>query len=81
MSGQDTECGGRYAVETTGLTHRARLRRLELGPGLIGKTGDRVEVGAGQNQSFVAPEGFDVSDLALQIDIVFGIDLEMDGDP
>lgn len=57
------------------------MRRLELGAGLIGETGDRIEINAGQDQPFVTPEGFDVSDLALQIDIVFGIDLKMDGDP
>ena len=34
----------------------------------------------GQDQPLVAPEGIDVGGLALQIDVVFGIDLEMGGD-
>ena len=81
MGGQDAECGGRYAVEPASLPHCARSRCLEFSTGFIGKTGDRIEIDASQNQSFVAPEGFDVGDLTLQIDIVFGIDVEMDGDP
>jgi hypothetical protein len=81
MGGQDAQSGGRHPVETTGLTYRARLRHLELGAGFIGKAGDGVEIHAGQNQTFVTPEGFDVGDLALQIDIVFRVDLEMDSDP
>ena len=80
MGGQNPERGRRHAVEATGLTHGTRLRRLELGAGFVGKAGDSIEIAAGQDQALVPPEGFDVRDLTLQIDVVFGIDLQMDRD-
>ena len=81
MGGQDPERRGRHAIEAARLAYGARLRRFEFGARLVGEARDRIEVDAGQNQPLVAPEGFDIGDLALQIDVVFRIDLKMDRDP
>ena len=70
----------RQAVEPARLPHRARSRRLQLRAGLVGKPGHVGVVDIGQDQPLVATEGIDVGGLALEIDIVFGVDLEMDRD-
>src|SRR3569832_1390997 len=80
MSGENAERRRSHPVEPTCLTHGMRLSRLELDAGLIRKAGHRIEIDAGQNQTFIPPEGLNVRDLALQIDVVFRIDLQMDGD-
>ena len=49
--------------------------------GLIGKSGHHGVVDVAENQALVAAEGFDIRHLALEIDVVFCIDLEMHHDP
>ena len=53
---------------------------FELRTGLVGKPGDRAVIDISENQPFVASERIDVRDLALEIDVVFRIDLKMDRD-
>src|SRR6185437_1286530 len=47
---------------------------------LVGKPGYGRVLDVGQDQSLVTAEGLDVGDLALEVDVVFGIDLQMHRD-
>lgn len=75
---ENSQSRGRQTIEPARLPHGARPRRFKLGARLVGEPGHLGIVDIGQNQPFVAPEGVNVSGLALQIDIVFGVDLQMD---
>src|SRR6267154_5677948 len=77
---KDAECGRGQAVEPTRLPHGARPGRRKLRARLIGKAGHASIIDIGQDQSLVAPEGIDVGSLALEVDVIFGVDLEVDGD-
>ena len=59
----------------------SRPRRGELLPGFVGKPGHgRVVDLLRQFEAFVAPEGGDIRRLALQVDRIFRIGLELGGD-
>src|ERR1700742_757400 len=75
---QDTQCGRRQAIEAARLPYRARSGLLQLRARLIGESWYVGVVDIGQDQSFVAAERIDVRGLALQIDVVFGVDLQVD---
>src|SRR6267154_985708 len=77
---QDAERGRGHAIEPTRLPHRPRSRGFELGAGFVGEARYRPVIDIAEDQPLVAAEGFDVGGLALEIDIVLGIDLEMDRD-
>ena len=75
---QNSERRRRQAVEPARLPYGSRPRGLEFCTGLVRKAGDIGVVDIGQNQSLVAPEGIDIGGLALEVDVVFRIDLEVD---
>ena len=77
---QDPECCRRQAIEPARLPYGARPRGLSFGAGLVGEPGHVGIIDIGQDQPLVAPEGIDVGGLALEIDVVFRVDLEMDRD-
>jgi len=76
------ECRARpgHAVQATRLPHRTRSRRFEFGTGFVGQPGYRGIVHVGEDQTLVAAERIDIGGLALEIDIIFGVDLDMGRD-
>src|SRR5438552_1332091 len=77
---QDSKSGRRHSLEPSGLPHGPRPRGVELSANFIGKPGHPTVVDIAQDESLVAPEGVDVSGLALQVNIVFGVNFEMGRD-
>ena len=54
--------------------------RPKLGAGLVREPRHVLKFDPGQDQILVTPESLDVRGLPLEIDVVLGIDLEMEGD-
>ena len=80
IRGENSERRGRHPVEPTGLPDGPRPRRPKLAAHLVREASHETVVNITKHEAFVAAEGVDVGSLALQIDIVFCIDLEMAGD-
>src|SRR6266404_9472935 len=77
---QNPECGRRQAIEPPRLPHRARTRSFKLCTSLVGKSGHHAVVDIADDQPLIASEGIDIGGLTLEIDVVFGFDLEMNRD-
>ena len=80
ISGQNAKRSRRHAVDPARLPHRPRPRARELAPDLIGEPGHEGVIDIAQHQALVAAEGLDVGGLALEVDVILGVDFEMDGD-
>src|SRR5581483_8633506 len=80
IGGQDAECSRRHAIDPARLPHGPGLRARELAADLVGKTRHHSVVDLAEHEAFVATEGIDIGALALEIDVILGIDLEMDRD-
>ena len=74
---QDAQRGGRHAIKATRLTDGQRPRGSQLPTDLVGESGHQTVVDITKDERFIAPEGIDVGDLALEVNVVLGIDFEM----
>ena len=78
---QEAERCRRHAVDAAGLADGARPSRLQLLPDFVGKPGQCGVIESRQElEALVAAIGRDIGGLALEIDGVFGVDLELLGD-
>src|SRR5580692_2755028 len=81
MRDQERQRCRRDAVDAAGVADGARPVRLQLVADLVGQSWQRriVEI-LGQSHAFIAAIRLDVGGLATEINLVFGIDLELLGD-
>ena len=81
VADQQRECRRRNAIDPAGLANGPRPVRGKLLPDLVGEPRQRREAQiVGQLKSVVAAIGGDVGGLPVEVDRVFGIDLELFGD-
>ena len=80
MRGQQRQRRRRHALDAAGLSHRAGAYAGEAAADFVGKAGQggKIEIG-GDRQDLVASEGGDVGCLPVEIDRVFGVDLDLRG--
>ena len=78
MGDQQRQRGRGHAVDPAGLANGSGPNRFQLLPHFHRKRSHLAVVEAfGQLQPFVAPIGRDVGGLAVEIDRVFGVDLDL----
>src|SRR4051812_26725834 len=77
---QDTQRRRSHCVNPPSLPHRPRPRGFEFCAGLVGKSWHQAVIDPGEDQSLIATERVDVRGLAPEVDVVFGVDLEMNRD-
>src|SRR5690242_8211140 len=78
IGGKDTERSRRHAVDPARLPDSPGPLGLELGADLVGEAGHETVINVAQHHAFIASEGVDIGSLALEVDIVFRIDFQMD---
>lgn len=79
VGGQNAKRGRRQAVEPGRLPYRPRPRPFQPVARLVRQPRHRTIVDPGQHQSLVAAERLDIGHLALEIDVIPGVDLDMGG--
>jgi hypothetical protein len=80
MSDQQGERRRSYPLDFPGMTDGPGPVGAQLVPGLVGQADNcRIIQIIWQRESFVTPISGDIGSLTLQVDVVFGVDLELLG--
>ena len=81
LRGEQRHGRGRHALDAAGLRHAARPDQFELGADLARKAGNKPIIErVGDGQRLIAPGRLDILRLTVEIDRIFGVDLDLGSD-